>query len=109
MGATAAAIGEFFAGASGAAGAGAAGAAGGAVAGTGLAAAALEGAAGAVGAGVATALLAPDAPELQKPGVMPDPLETQKARERSIIEQMARRGRAASILTNSGSGTSLGG
>lgn len=33
---------------------------------------------------------------------MPDPLEQEKARERSIMEQFARRGRASTIMTNSG-------
>jgi hypothetical protein len=42
------------------------------------------------------------APEVKPPTPMPDPLEQQKARERSIIEQMTRRGRSASILTDGG-------
>lgn len=51
----------------------------------------------------------PDAPQLPQPATMPDPLEQQKAKERSIIEQMARRGRSASILTNTASQTLGGG
>lgn len=58
---------------------------------------------------VADKALAPDAPELPSPAVMPDPLEQQKAKQRSLTEQMARRGRAGSILTNSGNGTLGGG
>ena len=61
-------------------------------------------AAAATGAVVDSAL-APDAPQAEKPLPMPDPLETQKAKERSLVEQMARRGRSASILTNAGGGT----
>lgn len=46
----------------------------------------------------------PEMPELETPQAMPDPLEQAKARERAIIEQLARRGRSASILTQPGSG-----
>jgi hypothetical protein len=53
--------------------------------------------------------LKPDAPELKPVTPMPDPLEQQKAKERSIIEQMSRRGRSASILTDTGSATLGGG
>jgi hypothetical protein len=94
MGATASAISAFFSAGTG-------------VAGTAATAAGVAGAA--VAADVAGDLLAPNVPKLAPPAAMPDPLETQKAKERSIIEQMARRGRAASILTSEGSGTKLGG
>lgn len=58
---------------------------------------------------VANKALAPDAPEVKPPTPMPDPLETQKAKEKSLIEQLGRRGRAASILTNTGGSQTLGG
>lgn len=131
MGATASAIASFFGSGTAAAGAGTAAAgagtaaagAGTAAAGAGTAAAATgtaaaatsgiaatvaEGAALAAGASLAGKLLAPDVPEIGKPTPMPDPLDVQRAKERSIIQQMARRGRSASILTGTGGGT-LGG
>jgi hypothetical protein len=41
---------------------------------------------------------------------MPDPLAQEQARKQSLIEQMARRGRASTIMTDSGSaGGKLGG
>ena len=45
------------------------------------------------------------------PGVtrMPDPLEQQKARQQSIAEQFARRGRASTILTDTAGTDKLGG
>jgi hypothetical protein len=49
----------------------------------------------------------PSAPEIKPVTAMPDPLEQRKAQERSIIEQLARRGRSASILT--GEAATLGG
>lgn len=53
--------------------------------------------------------LAPDPPEIKPPTPMPDPLETQRAKERSLVEQLGRRGRANSILTNAGGSQTLGG
>jgi hypothetical protein len=55
------------------------------------------------------ALLAPDAPK-EKPGpAMPDPLAQEEARRRSIAEQMARRGRASTVLTDTSGSGKLGG
>jgi hypothetical protein len=39
---------------------------------------------------------------------MPDPLQQEQAKKRSLIEQLSRRGRASTVLTNQG-GTKLGG
>jgi hypothetical protein len=115
MGATAAAFSAWFSGtAATAAGAGAAGTAAVGAGAAGTAAAGGLGTAIATGAGAAGAsavlgkLMEPDAPEVKGPVAMPDPLEQQKARERSIIEQMARRGRGASILTSPGGSQTLG-
>jgi hypothetical protein len=64
---------------------------------------------GSVAGSAATGLLTPK-PEIPPPPVqpklpMPDPLAQQAARNRSIVEQFTRRGRASTILTNSaGSG-----
>lgn len=59
----------------------------------------------AVGAGtnLATSLLAPKPkePESTKPTEMPDPVAQEQAARKKRIEQLARRGRAASILTDS--------
>lgn len=59
----------------------------------------------AVGAGtnLATSLLAPKPkePEATKPTEMPDPVAQEQAARKKRIEQLARRGRAASILTDS--------
>ena len=59
----------------------------------------------------ANKLLSPGAktPTLKPPTPMPDPLEQQRAKERSIMEQMARRGRSASILSTPDAGGTLGG
>lgn len=54
--------------------------------------------------------MAPKPPGLPAPIEMPDPLATEQARKKSLLEQMARRGRASTILTNPGAGRSkLGG
>jgi hypothetical protein len=58
---------------------------------------------------VATSLLNPR-PSLSAPAVtpvvgMPDPLAQQQAKQQSMIEQMARRGRASTILTDSAGGS----
>lgn len=65
----------------------------------------------AAGGAVASKLLAPSVqtPEVKPPTAMPDPLAQQKAKERSIIEQMARRGRQGSILTSPSGSETLGG
>ena len=63
-----------------------------------------------IGAGVAAAgtaatiALAPKPGQVQLPGLpqpvaMPDPLQQEQARQRSIAESLARRGRASTILT----------
>lgn len=48
------------------------------------------------------------APDVPDPVEMPDPLEQQRAKQRSLVEQLSRRGRSSTILTNQG-GTKLGG
>ena len=58
---------------------------------------------------VATSLLNPR-PNITAPTVtpvvgMPDPLAQQQAKQQSMIEQMARRGRASTILTDSAGGS----
>lgn len=59
---------------------------------------------------VVTSLLAPKPPKAAPVAAMPDPLAQQQAQQQKIIEQMARRGRSSTILTNPGSaGGSLGG
>jgi hypothetical protein len=88
--------------------AGAAAAAGTAGAGGGLLGTLGTEAASAAVSGVASSLLAPKRPDLPKPTAMPDPLAVEEARKRSLIEQMARRGRASTILTDS-AGDKLGG
>lgn len=54
-----------------------------------------------------------DPPDLPKPETMPDPAPTGKAqsaaRRRSIVEQLARNGRASTILTRPSGGGRLGG
>lgn len=124
MGATAAAVGEWLSGSAATAGAAetagvmgataASGAGAGfateAAVGSGLAAQAATAGATALGTGVVTGLLAPKPPKA--PGVlpMPDPLAQEQARQKSFIDQMARRGRAATILTDtSATGDKLGG
>jgi len=67
---------------------------------------------GAVGLGeaagaVTTSLLAPKPPSAPAPLPMPDPLAQQNAQRQAVIEQLARRGRASTILTSPGD--SLGG
>ena len=57
---------------------------------------------------VASSLMAPKPPEAPKPIPMPDPMAQQEAIKKSILEQTARRGRIASILTDQ-SGGKLGG
>lgn len=39
------------------------------------------------------------APPIADPIAMPDPLQQQKAKERSLIEQLSRRGRQGTVLT----------
>lgn len=110
----------------------AAGALGGSIAGTAAAAGAgaIAGGSilGTIGTGVATSVgsqligsaLAPNpksmAPSLIPPGstsasplTMPDPLAQEAARKKSIVQSMTRRGRASTVLTNSGGSGTLGG
>lgn len=65
---------------------------------------------GLAGGSIAASLLMPQpkAPGIRPETPMPDPLAQEEARKRELIDQMARRGRAASILT-SPSGDKLGG
>ena len=86
---------------------GAATAAGGAGLGTAVATAAGSAAA----SGVVGKLLQGKPPGLSGPVEMPDPEAQQAARQKSLADQLARRGRASTILTDSGAGTSgkLGG
>lgn len=59
---------------------------------------------------VVSSLLAPKPPKTKAPTAMPDPLAQQQAQQQKLIAQMARRGRASTILTNPGSaGGALGG
>lgn len=51
---------------------------------------------------VVGAALAPKAPKTLAPVAMPDPLAQQQAMQQSIIAQMARRGRAGTVLTSGG-------
>lgn len=108
----------------------------GAALGEGATAAAVVGGAGAAGAGgsflqtvgssaanglgsaVVTSLLAPSpqakaggvqAPKTLAPSPMPDPVAQQQAIKKSIVEQTTRRGRASTILTNTGGSGRLGG
>lgn len=77
------------------------------VAGSEVATAAAAGAGGALATAALTSK--PGMPDVKAPTAMPDPLEQQKAREKSIIEQLARRGRSAAILTNESGSATLGG
>ena len=55
----------------------------------------------AAGAAVTSALTPkPDIPKVKEPASMPDPLETRAARRKAITDQLSRRGRASTILTN---------
>lgn len=59
---------------------------------------------------VVSSLMQPKAPKTKAPTAMPDPLAEQQAQQQKVIQQLARRGRASTILTNSGgAGGSLGG
>ncbi len=69
-----------------------------------------KGAAKAVAPAVINSLLQPKPPKAAAPIAMPDPLAQQQAQQQKIIQQLARRGRASTILTSPGnSGGSLGG
>ena len=69
-----------------------------------------KGAAKAVAPVVINSLLQPKPPKAAAPIAMPDPLAQQQAQQQKIIQQLARRGRASTILTSPGnSGGSLGG
>jgi hypothetical protein len=114
MAATSAVIAEWWAGtaATGAVVEGgtvvAAGTAGTAGAGAGIAGAAATAAGTAAGTALVGELLKPDVPAAQAQTRMPDPLEQEQARKRSLLEQMSRRGRASTIMTGPTGGT-LGG
>lgn len=59
---------------------------------------------------VVSSLLAPKPPQTKAPTAMPDPLAQQQATQQKLIQQLARRGRASTILTSpSNAGGSLGG
>ena len=73
-----------------------------------LAAIGTSAASAAATAGV-TSLLAPKPPKIPGATPMPDEQAQMEARKRSIAEQMARRGRASTILTEPASGGTLGG
>ena len=62
----------------------------------------------AAGTAAVTQAMAPKRPDLPKPLAMPDPEATAEAKRRALTEQMARRGRASTILTQA-SGDKLGG
>lgn len=69
-----------------------------------------ESAAKALAPTVLSSVLSPKPPKTKAPTAMPDPLAQQQAQRQKIIDQMARRGRASTILTNPGNaGGSLGG
>lgn len=76
---------------------------------------AAQSAAGSVAGAVASSLLSPKPRGLGRPGVsavpvmpLPDDLNVQRAKRRSIASQMARRGRASTILTSDGLSDKLG-
>lgn len=58
---------------------------------------------------VVSSLLQPKPPKTKAPTAMPDPLAQQQAQQQKLLQQLARRGRASTILTSPGSGGSLGG
>jgi hypothetical protein len=63
-----------------------------------------------LGPTVLSSLLAPKPPKTKAPTAMPDPLAQQQAERQKLLDQLARRGRASTILTNpSNGGGSLGG
>lgn len=62
-----------------------------------------------VGESLVPGLPALPGPAETTPVLMPDPLEQNKARERSLIEQLSRSGRKSTMLTQqSGGGQKLG-
>jgi hypothetical protein len=56
-------------------------------------------------------LMQPKPPKTKAPTAMPDPLAQQQAQQQKLLQQLARRGRASTVLTNPGNsaGGSLGG
>lgn len=101
-------------GAAGEAAVGTAAAAGGATAteagvGSTLLAGAGKAAAGAAVSGLIQAATAPKRPDLPPPIAMPDPQAQEAARQKAIADQIARRGRASTILTDSSGAGTLGG
>jgi hypothetical protein len=65
-------------------------------------------AAKAVAPAVVNAALQPKPPKTKAPMAMPDPLAQEQAQRQKLIEQLARRGRASTVLTSATNG-SLGG
>jgi hypothetical protein len=53
---------------------------------------------------IVSTLLQPKPPKTKAPTAMPDPLAQQQAQQQKILAQLARRGRASTILTNAGGG-----
>lgn len=74
-----------------------------------LLASAGKAAAGAAASGLIQAATAPKRPDLPPPIAMPDPQAQEAARQKAIADQIARRGRASTILTDSGGSGTLGG
>jgi len=67
-------------------------------------------AATAIAPSVVSSLMQPKPPKTKAPTAMPDPLAQQQAQQQKLLTQLARRGRASTILTNPGNaGGSLGG
>ena len=88
----------------------AAGAATGAGVGSSLLKEAGTAAAGGIASAAVSSALAPKRPGLPTPTAMPDPLAQQEARKRELINQVARRGRASTMLTDAApAGGKLGG
>lgn len=59
---------------------------------------------------VVSSLLQPKPPKTKAPQAMPDPLAQQQAQQQKLLQQLARRGRSSTILTNPGSASgALGG
>lgn len=65
--------------------------------------------AGAVASAGANALLAPKPPKIGDPIAMPDAQAQELARRNALAEQVARRGRASTVLTQGPTSQTLGG
>lgn len=101
--------GAVNAGATGAAETGAAGATAKTVTGSAIGDAALKSGATTAAQAVVAKAMAPKAPTAASPIEMPDPLAVEQARKQSMLDQIARRGRASTIMTGTGSRKGLGG